>query len=64
MKGQIIIYPQCPSEIANILLPSKEEILTPVCILFIGSTPPTADWLRNKEKPLCVHCEKVWAALK
>ena len=64
MKGHIIIYPQRPSEIANLLPPSKQEILTPVCVLFVGSTPPTAQWLREKAKPLCVHREKVRAALK
>lgn len=63
MKGHIIIYPQQPSEIANLLPPSKQEILTPVCVLFVGSTPP-AEWLDEKAKPLCVHREKVWAALK
>ena len=64
MKGHIIIYPQRPSEIANLLPPSKQEILTPVCVLFVGSTPPTAQWLHEKAKPLCVRREKVRAALK
>lgn len=59
MKGHIIIYPQRPSEIANLLPPSKQDILTPICVLFIGATPPTADWLREKAKPLCVRREKV-----
>jgi uncharacterized protein DUF6570 len=64
MKGHIIIYPQRPSEIAKLLPPSKQDILTPVCVLFIGSTPPTTEWLREKAKPLCVRREKVRAALK
>jgi hypothetical protein len=64
IKGHVIIYPQRPSEIANLLPPSKQDILTPVCILFVGSTPPTAEWLRGKAKPLCVRREKVHAALE
>ena len=64
MKGHVIIYPQRPSEIVNLLPTSKQDILTPICILFVGSTPPTAKWLREKAKPLCVRREKVRAALE
>jgi hypothetical protein len=63
MKGHIIIYPQQPSKIAEILPPSINEIITPICVLFIGSSPPTAEWLREKAKPLCVRREKVRNAL-
>ena len=38
--------------------------MTPVCVLFVGSSPPTAEWQREKAKPLCVRREKDCAALK
>jgi hypothetical protein len=44
VKGHVIIYPQRPSEIAQILPPLLEDILTPVCVLFVGSSPPTPQW--------------------
>ena len=49
------------SGIANLLPPSKQEILTPVCVLFVGSTPPTstAQWLHEKAKLLCIHRDKL-----
>jgi hypothetical protein len=45
MKGHIIVYPQCLSNIANILPPSLEEMSMPICVVFVGSPPPTAEWL-------------------
>ena len=57
-KGHIIIYPQRPSEIAKMLPPNLTEIITPICVLFVGSTPPSAEWLCEKAKPLCVRREK------
>src|ERR1700678_1083309 len=64
LHGHIIIYPQHPSEIAKILPPSINDLLTPICVLFVGSNPPTLEWLREKAKPLCVRREKVHNALK
>jgi hypothetical protein len=63
VKGHVIIYPQRPSDIAQILPPSLEDILTPVCVLFVGSSPPSPQWLQQKAKPLCVRRERVRAAL-
>ncbi|KAI0077933.1 hypothetical protein K474DRAFT_1748012, partial [Panus rudis PR-1116 ss-1] len=63
MKGHIIIYPQKPSEIAQLLPPPIEELITPMCVIFIGSTPPTQEWLKEKAKPLVVRKEKVQNAL-
>ena len=62
--GHIIIYPQRPSEIARVLPPSINDLLTPICVLFVGANPPTLEWLREKAKPLCVRREKVRNALK
>ena len=63
MKGHIIICPQRPSQIARLLPPNMSDILTPICVLFVGSSPPSQDWLRDKAKPLTVCREKVRAAL-
>jgi hypothetical protein len=63
VKGHIIIYPQRPSAIASILPPSLEEVSTPICVIFVGSSPPTHDWLQKKAKPLVVRREKVRHAL-
>ncbi|PPQ77992.1 hypothetical protein CVT26_015900 [Gymnopilus dilepis] len=63
MKGHIIVYPQRPSEISKLLPPSLDDIVTPVCVLFVGSSPPTPQWLREKANPLCVRREKVRNAL-
>ncbi|KAH7917508.1 hypothetical protein BV22DRAFT_1108556 [Leucogyrophana mollusca] len=63
MKGHIIVYPQQPSDLAKMLPPSLEDVVTPICVLFVGSSPPTAEWLRNSARPLVVRKEKVRAAL-
>lgn len=63
VRGHIIIYPQRPSEVAKMLPPSLSEILAPICVLFVGSSPPTQEWLREKAKPLAVRREKVRSAL-
>lgn len=63
IKGNIIIYLQRPSEIARKLPPSIEEITSPICILFVGSTPPTDEWICEKVKPLAVCTNKVCQAL-
>jgi hypothetical protein len=64
VKGHVIIYPQQPSQNANILPPSIEEITSPVCILFVGSSPPSPEWLRVHAKPLAVNAHRVWKALE
>ena len=63
VKGNLIIYPQKPSESAKKLPPSIEDITSPLCVLFVGSHPPSADWLREKAKPLAVRGNKVRRAL-
>ena len=63
VRGHIIIYPQHPSEIAKILPPPINDLLTPICVLFVGANPPTLQWLHEKAKPLTVRCEKVCNAL-
>ncbi|KAI0059118.1 hypothetical protein BV25DRAFT_1809591, partial [Artomyces pyxidatus] len=64
MHGHIIIYPQRPQAIASILPPPMQDIITPICVIFVGSSPPTQQWLQEKAKPLGVRREKVRAALE
>ena len=63
MKGHVIIYPQRVEGIAAVLPPSVEDIITPICVVFVGSSPPSDAWLQQKAKPLTVRREKVRAAL-
>jgi len=63
MHGHIIIYPQQTSAIAKVLPPSLEDVCTPICVIFVGSSPPSKEWLRTKAKPLAVRREKVRNAL-
>ncbi len=62
-RGHIIVYPQRPDNLASILPPAVEDIVTPICIVFVGSRPPDKEWLRNKAKPLIVRREKIKNAL-
>lgn len=63
MKGHMIVYPQRPERLVNCLPRTIQDTITPICILFVGSSPPTQQWLREKAKPLYVRREKVRAAL-
>ncbi|KAH9851807.1 hypothetical protein C2E23DRAFT_732212, partial [Lenzites betulinus] len=62
-KGHIIIHPQRPERLDDILPPTVDDILTPICIIFVGAEPPTQQWLKDKAKPLGVRREKVRSAL-
>ncbi|KAJ7715812.1 hypothetical protein B0H16DRAFT_1667037 [Mycena metata] len=64
VKGHIIVYPQRPSSIAQSLPPSLDDIITPICVVFVGSSPPSEEWLRTKATPLIVRKEKVLKALE
>ena len=63
IKGNLIIYPQRPSEVAKKLPPSIEEITSPICVVFVGAHAPSKEWLRDKAKPLAVRGYKVRQAL-
>ncbi|PBK92437.1 hypothetical protein ARMGADRAFT_930604 [Armillaria gallica] len=63
LKGNVIVYPQRPSEVSRMLLPSIDEITSPICILFVGAQLPTQDWLKNHAKPLAVNGRRVRRAL-
>lgn len=63
-RGHVIIYPRKPSSFANVLPPPMEDIITPMCVIFIGSTAPTKEWLLKKARPLVVRREVVRKALR
>ncbi len=63
MHGNIIIYPQKPQELLNVLPPSTSDTCTAICVVFVGSHRPTQQWLRDKAKPLIVRRERVRSAL-
>ena len=63
LKGNLIVYPQKPSDIAKKLPPSIEDITSPICVLFVGAHPSSNEWLRDKAKPLAVRANKVRHAL-
>jgi hypothetical protein len=63
VRGHVIVYPQRPSDIAKILPPSIEEVVTLICVIFVGSNRRTEEWLQKKEKPLTMRKEKVMATL-
>ncbi|KAJ6592024.1 hypothetical protein DFH09DRAFT_1305950 [Mycena vulgaris] len=55
--------PVLPSAIAKTLPPSIEDIVTPIGVIFVGSDPPSAEWLKTKATPLIVQKERVMKAL-
>ncbi|KAG1850153.1 hypothetical protein F4604DRAFT_1593031, partial [Suillus subluteus] len=63
LKGNVIVFLQHPSKLLEVLPPPVEEVVTPICVLFVGSSPPTVEWLRNHVKPLIVRRKKVRSAL-
>ena len=63
LKGHTIIYPQQPDKLVSVLPQPIDETLTFICIVFVGSSTLTKEWLRAKAKPLIVRREKVQRAL-
>ncbi|KAI0750602.1 hypothetical protein BC629DRAFT_1584864 [Irpex lacteus] len=63
MKGHIIIHPQHPENLAESLPPTMDEVVRPICVIFVGSRPPSRTWLASKGSPLAVSRERVLAAL-
>ncbi|EMD36526.1 hypothetical protein CERSUDRAFT_24131, partial [Gelatoporia subvermispora B] len=63
LKGHVIIHPQRPEPLLDVLPPSMTDILTSICVVFVGSVMPSREWVLSKAKPLAVRREKVHAAL-
>ncbi|KAG1743573.1 uncharacterized protein EDB91DRAFT_1051145, partial [Suillus paluster] len=58
-----IVQLQEESQSIPVLPPPVEDIISPICILFVGSSTPTAEWMRKYARPLVVRREKVRLAL-
>ena len=58
-KGHVIVYPQRVEELSNVLPPPVDEVVHPMCVMFIGSTLPSQSWLKDKAYPLVVRREVV-----
>lgn len=52
LRGHVVVYPADPQNLATTLPPSLEDASTLVCVVFVGSSPPTKEWLLQKAKPL------------
>ncbi|KAF8310444.1 hypothetical protein F5887DRAFT_910819 [Amanita rubescens] len=63
-RGHTIFHQQDVSQFATMLPPSIEDILAPICVLFIGSRKPSLEWIRQHAKPLVVRANVVRTALK
>ena len=63
MKGHVMIFLQEPDNLLTLLPPPLQDVSTPICVVFIGSSPPSADFLREHAKPLIVCREHVCNAL-
>lgn len=64
MKGHIIVFPQHPENIPDVMPAPISDIISPICILFCGSSVPTPQWLKEKARPLVVRREAVLNALQ
>ena len=62
-RGHIIVYPQDPSAIMQKLPPAMDEIIAPICVLFVGSKVPDEQWLKEHAKPLVIRPAKIRKAL-
>lgn len=63
-KGHIIVFPAKPEGIVKLLPPPIEEVVQPLCVIFVGSERPSQQWLLENAKPLIIRWNKVWSALK
>ncbi|KAF8222005.1 hypothetical protein L208DRAFT_1225476, partial [Tricholoma matsutake] len=63
MKGHVIIYPQKANVVAKRLPPSFQDIVTPICVLFVGASAPSKEWLQKKARLLMIRGDRVHAAL-
>ncbi|KAI0657855.1 hypothetical protein C8Q70DRAFT_1046102 [Cubamyces menziesii] len=64
LLGHIIIFPQRPERIETVMPVPLEDIITPICVIFVGSKPPTIEWLKEYAYPLIVRREKILNALQ
>ena len=63
MRGHVIVHPQFPDIVSELLPSSIDDIIAPICVVYTSSNAPTAEWLRKKAQPLLVCADKVQHAL-
>ena len=63
LRGHIIVHPQWPAVVSELLPPSIEDIVAPICVVYMGLNAPSTEWLRKKARPLLVQADKVWWTL-
>ncbi len=54
MKGHVIVFPSNPQQVTKFLPPSLSEVITPMCVVFVGSTKLNKEWLLQHARPLIV----------
>ena len=59
IKGNIIVYPQRVGELANLLPLPVDDVIHPICVLFVGQTLPSRSWLKDRAYLLVVRREVV-----
>lgn len=64
IKGNVVVFPQHPEFLSNVMPPPVDDIISHVCILFVGSKMPDQEWLQNKARPLLVRRDRIYRALK
>lgn len=64
MKGHVIVYPQHPEGLRNVLPPPVEDLQRYICVVFVGSQKPSQSWFNTKASPLLVRQEKIRRALQ
>ena len=64
VKGHVIVFPQHPESVPNVMPAALNDIITPICVIFCGSTKPSLQWLKEKARPLVVRREAVLKALQ
>src|SRR5258708_21798838 len=63
MKGHVVVFPSNPQHVTKFLPPNLTEVVTPMCVVFVGSTKPTKEWLLQHARPIIVRREEIRAAL-
>ena len=58
-KGNIIVYPQRVEGLVDHLPPPVDDVIHPICVIFVGQTVPSKSWLKEKAYPLVVRREVV-----
>ena len=64
IKGHVIVFLQHPEAVSKVMPAPRNDIVTPICVIFCGSTKPSLQWLKEKAQPLVVRREVVLRALQ